>query len=72
MFEGFGPSEIPARVAIIYLNLPNSFLVLFPNQTNSDFAIRLSKNPKKYAVEINRIIISPFSIFFIGYSNLKQ
>jgi len=72
VFEGFGPIEIPASVAIIYLNLPNSCLVLFLNQTNSDLAILLSKNPKKYAVEINRMIISPFSIFFIGDVNLKQ
>jgi len=64
--------DIPASVAMIYLNLPNSCLVLFRNQMNSDFAIRFSKNPKKYAVEINRIIISPFSICFIGDSNLKQ
>ena len=72
MFEGFGPIETPARVARIYLNLPNSCFVLFLNQMNSDLAIRLSKNPKKYAVEINRIIISSFSMFFIGALNLKQ
>jgi len=72
VFEGVGPIDIPARVAMIYLNLPNSCLVLFRNQMNSDLAIRFSKNPKKYAVESNSIIISPFSMFFIEDLNLKE
>ena len=72
MLEGFGPIDIPASVAMMYLNLPNSCLVLFWNQTNSWRAIRFSKKPRKYAVEINSIIISSFSMFFIGDVNLKQ